>query len=143
MSLLLDTGVWFAKVHERDDHHEQAQALVAACMDGAHGSIYTTSDVVDETFTLVLSRAGAKGWGMIQDLGGLLGFTETQPTIAMVVDIDRSSRHAAWTLFESHYEDEGLSFTDCTSLVAIRRKGIDAIASFDDGFDGLVERIEG
>lgn len=141
MSILLDTGVWFGKVHVRDEHHEEAQSLIAACMDDVHGAVYTTTDVVDEVFTLALSRGGAKAAGMIQDLAGFLGFTDHQPTIATVIGIDVADQRAAWPLFERHYEDRQLSYTDCTSLLTIRERGIDRIASFDDGFDGLVETV--
>lgn len=143
MSILIDSGVWFGKLHERDGRHEDAQALLAACMEGVHGAIYTTSDIVDETLTLTLARGGDAGWGMIQDLGGYFGFTETQPQLATVLEVDPSLQAQAWTLFERHYEERGLSFTDCTSLVTMRERDIETIASFDDGFDGLVERVDG
>jgi predicted nucleic acid-binding protein len=78
---------------------------------------------------------------MVRDLAGYTGFTEDRPTIATVIDTGHRCQQKAWPVFERHYEDEGLSFTDCTSLVAIRRRGIDAIASFDDGFDGLVATV--
>jgi predicted nucleic acid-binding protein len=77
---------------------------------------------------------------MVRDLAGYTGFTEDRPTIATVIDTDHRCQQEAWPVFERHYH-KGLSFTDCTSLVAIRRRGIDAIASFDDGFDGLVGRV--
>jgi predicted nucleic acid-binding protein len=34
-----------------------------------------------------------------------------------------------------------MSFTDCTSLALMEMRGIEGIASFDSGFDGLVKRI--
>jgi predicted nucleic acid-binding protein len=36
----------------------------------------------------------------------------------------------------------GLSFTDCTSIATIENLGLEAIALFDRGFDGVVARIE-
>jgi predicted nucleic acid-binding protein len=141
VSILIDTGVWFGKLHGRDEHHEDAQSIVAACLDGEHGSVFTTTDIVDEAFALVRHRARGNGRGMVRDLAGYTGFTEDRPTIATVIDTDRRCQQEAWPVFERHYEDKGLSFTDCTSLVAIRRRGIDAIASFDDGFDGLVATV--
>lgn len=143
MSILIDSGAWFGKLHARDEHHEDAQAILTACLEGIHGPVYTTSDIVDETLTLTLARGGAAGWGMIQDLGGYFGFTKEQPQLATVLEIDRSIQIDAWTLFERHYDERGLSFTDCTSLAAMRDRGIDKIASFDERFDGLVERVDG
>ncbi len=141
MSILLDTGVWFGALHERDKNHEAAQGILAACMDGAHGPVYTTSDVMDEAFTLVLARTGQSGWGMVQALGGLVGFTDARPTVATVLEVSRTAQEDAWSVFQEHYEGKGLSLTDCTTLVMMEWYGIDAIASFDEGFDGLVERI--
>lgn len=143
MSILLDTGVWFAKLHERDENHEQAQAILAACMDGEHGAVFTTTDVVDEAFALILHRVRGDGWGMARQLAAFTGFTDEAPTIATVIDVDRPYQEEAWRIYEERFEDEGLSLTDGTSIVAMRRHGIDAIASFDPGFDGLVERVAG
>jgi predicted nucleic acid-binding protein len=47
---------------------------------------------------------------------------------------------AAWDKFRS-LRDRPLSFTDCTSLALMEKNGIESIASFDPGFDGLVKRI--
>lgn len=37
--------------------------------------------------------------------------------------------------------ERGLSFTDCTSIMLIKSRGIDNIMSFDGDFGGLVPRI--
>jgi predicted nucleic acid-binding protein len=47
---------------------------------------------------------------------------------------------AAWGKFRS-LGNRPLSFTDCTSLALMEKNGIESIASFDPGFDGLVKRI--
>jgi len=48
--------------------------------------------------------------------------------------------NATWELLKS-LKERFLSFTDCTSLALMEKNGIKRIASFDSGFDGLVERI--
>jgi hypothetical protein len=40
------------------------------------------------------------------------------------------------------YNDQELSFTDAVTVALCERRGIDAVLSFDDDFDGLVERVE-
>jgi predicted nucleic acid-binding protein len=35
-----------------------------------------------------------------------------------------------------------LSFTDATTVALVERHGIDAVLSFDDDFDGIVERVD-
>jgi len=39
------------------------------------------------------------------------------------------------------YADKKLSFTDCSIIELMINKGIDHLASFDGGFDGIVSRI--
>jgi len=39
------------------------------------------------------------------------------------------------------YADNKLSFTDCSIIELMKNKGIDQLASFDGGFDGIVSRI--
>lgn len=40
------------------------------------------------------------------------------------------------------YRDHSLSFTDAKSVALVERYDIDAVLSFDDDFDGIVERID-
>lgn len=141
MSLLVDTGVWSAYLHEDDEHHEHARAIVAACVEGRHGRVVATRDVVVETLTLLLARGLPRS--AAREFAALVGLEAdtSLPQLAAVLDVGTAGSREAWRLFRRHYEDKGLSFTDCTSLATVRRKGIDALASFDEGFDGLVERI--
>lgn len=44
-------------------------------------------------------------------------------------------------IFE-RYDDQDLSFTDATIVALVRRHDIDCILSFDDDFDGLVDRVD-
>lgn len=143
MSLLVDTGVWFAYIHEDDEHHEDAQAIVAASVDGRHGRVVTTRDVAVETLTLLLARGLPRS--AAQEFAALVGLeTDTSlPQLAAVLDVGTAGSREAWRLFRRHYEDKGLSFTDCTSLATMRRRGIGKIATFDEGFEGLVERVAG
>lgn len=45
------------------------------------------------------------------------------------------------TRFEQD-EDQALSFTDATSVALVDRHDLDAILSFDDDFDGIIDRVE-
>ncbi|MFC7076964.1 hypothetical protein [Haloarcula halophila] len=40
------------------------------------------------------------------------------------------------------YADHELSFTDATTVVLVEQHDIDAVPSFDDDFDGIVDRLE-
>ncbi len=43
---------------------------------------------------------------------------------------------------DERYDDHGLSFTDASLTECVEDEAIDAVLSFDDDFDGLVERID-
>lgn len=139
MSILLDTGVLAGFLNKDDANTDRAQAIIAACMDGEHGGVFTTSDVVDETFTLLLSRGAPLAHA--RQLSNQLGWEADKPPIAEVLEIDRAHRREAWRLFERHYEEKSLSYTDCTTLLMVRDRGIDKLATFDDDFEGLVETV--
>jgi predicted nucleic acid-binding protein len=47
----------------------------------------------------------------------------------------------AVSIFE-RYDDQQLSFTDASTIALCERHAIDAVVSFDDDFDGVVDRIE-
>lgn len=38
-------------------------------------------------------------------------------------------------------DDHGLSFTDATTVAIVKADGIDRVLSFDDDFDGLIDRL--
>lgn len=141
MSVLIDTSVWFAKVHERDDSHDLAQSFFSACLEGEHGPVYTTTDVVDEALTLALARGKSEAYGMVRDLAGFFGLRSYPPSVASVLDVDHSVQEEAWGLLKRHCDGKALSFTDCTSLVLARDYRVDAIASLDDDFEGLFPRV--
>ena len=45
------------------------------------------------------------------------------------------------TIFEQ-YDDHSLSFTDASTVALVEQHNVDAILSFDDDFDGVVDRID-
>lgn len=40
------------------------------------------------------------------------------------------------------YSDHGLSFTDAMTVTMVEHHDIDTVLSFDDDFDGIVDRLE-
>jgi len=54
--------------------------------------------------------------------------------------IDQEILEKGWITF-ARYRDKKLSFTDCSIIELVKNKGIDHLASFYVGFDGIVSRI--
>ncbi len=53
--------------------------------------------------------------------------------LVKLVSIDGATREAAWKLFKK-YDDQLLSFTDCTSFATMDRFQIQEAFTFDDDF---------
>jgi len=120
--VFVDTGAWFALSVKSDPDHVQAKKYV----DQNRDPLVTTDYVVDELLTLfVVRRKKAHGTEWLRDVlhGGGVELIRIAPT-----DFEEASQ-----VYE-HYTDKAWSFTDCTSLVVMRKIGITKAFSFDDHF---------
>ena len=55
--------------------------------------------------------------------------------------VGRSGFGRAIDLFD-HYSDERLSFTDATILAHVESRNVDYVRTFDEDFDGIVDRLD-
>ncbi|MFN4133792.1 MAG: type II toxin-antitoxin system VapC family toxin [Candidatus Hadarchaeales archaeon] len=134
MAIFLDTSVLIAARNVDDKNHTRAKELMRLMLKGEHGEIYTSDYVIDEAITLMLRRT--KRLKLAIDVGEYV-LSSSRITRLRVTD---EVFHAAWERFKS-LGKRPMSFTDCTSLALMEKVGIKGIASFDSGFDGLVQRI--
>jgi predicted nucleic acid-binding protein len=51
------------------------------------------------------------------------------------------STRRSLAVFE-RYDDQALSFTDATTAALLERHAVDGVLSFDDDFDGVVQRFD-
>ena len=125
--IFLDTGFLFAFYCADDGRHSEAAELMKAIVSKEHGAAHVSDYVVDELASLVFSKAGkAKAVDVARNV---LGSFE-------VIYMDRIAFGEAVSLFE---KEASLSFTDCSTLVLMKRHGIKLLATFDSGFRGKVK----
>ena len=134
MAVFIDTGVFVALRNADDEFHGRSIELMKQALKGGFGRIVTSDYVVDEAITTALVRT--KRHDLAVDLGEYI--LESPRITKLPVDEDIFKK--AWQKFKL-LKDKPLSFTDCTSLTIIEKKGIKHIMSFDSGFDGVVPRI--
>jgi predicted nucleic acid-binding protein len=132
LSVFIDTGIFVAVRNAADKDHRRGKELMRR--KGEFGAAYTSDYVIDEAITTALTRT--KRLELAIDIGE---FILSSPRI-IKLRVSEDAFNAAWELFKS-LKERFLSFTDCTSLALMEKNGIERIASFDSGFDGLVERI--
>lgn len=139
MSVFVDTGVFYAH-HDTDaNRHEDAVAAFDDLLDGSYGQPYTSDYVLDETVTLTRVRTGS--FDAADTVAGRVLGEDPFPDVFETIDVGPDDVREALETFR-RYDDHDLSFTDATILRLCDSRGIDAVLSFDDDFDGLVDRIE-
>jgi len=139
MTVLVDTGVLYAD-HDRDSsRHGTAGAALGAVYDGTLGQPYISDYVYDESVTLTVTRTGSPDAG--RRLGKRLRGEASFPAVYEMLHVSPELFADAVDIFE-RYDDQRLSFTDATTVAFAETNDIDTVLSFDDDFDGLVDRTD-
>jgi predicted nucleic acid-binding protein len=139
MTVLVDTGVLCAD-HDTDaTRHDAASTALEAVYDGEFGHPYVSDCVFDEAVTLTRKRTGSQQ--AATQLSDRLRGQGQYPRVFELLHVSAAVFADAVSVFE-RYDDQSLSFTDATIIALIERHDIDGVLSFDDDFDGLVDRIE-
>ena len=63
------------------------------------------------------------------------------PSVYELLRVSNTGFADSVDIFE-RYDDQELSFTDATTVALCDRYDIESVLSFDDDFDGLVDRID-
>jgi uncharacterized protein len=134
MAVFVDTGIFVALNNSVDNHHSRARELFKQALKGDFGAIFTSDYIIDEAVTTALARTKRKDLAI--DLGK---YIIESPRITKIW-VTEDTFNQTWKKFRD-LKDKPLSFTDCNSLVLMETRGIKKIMSFDQGFDGLTERI--
>lgn len=138
MSVFIDTGVFYAH-HDADAsrHEPGVTALNHVLASTEYGRVLTSDYVYDEVVTLTHRRTGdiADGIEVGRRIRG-----DGYPDAIELLYSSAASFEATVDTYES-YADQDLSFTDAMTVVMVERHDIDAVLSFDDDFDGVVDRL--
>ncbi len=125
ISVLLDSSVLVAFRNEKDEHHDKAVKIMGDVTGGKYGTAIISDYIFDETVTVCLSRT--KSMGITKDFGNHLLHSQM-----VFFKITESLFREAWNIF---CNSSRLSFTDASSLAAIKAIGISHIATFDGSLE--------
>ena len=130
-ALFVDTGAFYARADEDDDHHETATSLFADIRSGnvPYRPIYTSQAVLSEVATLALYKLGHET--AVRALRAIVGAESIN-----VLTVDRGAFDVASDQFE-RYSDQQISFVDQTSCVLAEERDIDRMFAFDSDFRTL------
>ena len=138
MSVLCDTSFLWAARNLRDSHHARAVELLRELLRGEHGKPHLTDLIFMEAVTLALARTGRHSAAV--GTGDMLRQERGGKRLFLLHHVTPNHVEAAWKELCRH-TDKALSMTDWTSVVVARELELDAIVSFDEGFDGLFPRL--
>lgn len=140
MSVFVDTGLFYALQNQRDVNHDAAQTAFDAVTRGSeYGAVYSSDYVYDEAVTLVQARTGS--FSEAKTVGDRILGRSGFPDAVSMLHVTERDFDAAVECFE-RYRDHGLSFTDATTVALVERHDVDRVLSFDDDFDGVVDRLD-
>ena len=139
MTVLVDAGVFCAQADRAANRHEVAIDALQTIFKGEYGQPYTSDYVFDEVVTLTLARTEnhEKAVRIGQRIRGEGGF----PSLIRLQYVTPPIFDDAVEVFE-RYDDQQLSFTDETTVALLRHHDIDSVLSFDDDFDGIIDRLD-
>jgi len=139
MSVFVDTGVFYAH-HDRDaTRHEAATEAMDRSLSGEFGRIFTSDYVFDETVTLTRSHTGR--FADAKSVGDRIRGVGDYPEAVEMLYVDEEVFEAAVAAFE-RYDDRPISFTDATTVALVEEHDLDAVMTFDEDFDGVVDRLD-
>lgn len=123
MSILVDTGAWYAIADESDRHH---RAAVEFYVERAGQSRFVTTELIlAETWALLSSHLGRPA---------ALTFWETlREARITILTADAPDLEAAWRIV-SAYSDQDFSFVDCVTVAVMERLGMREAFAFDAHF---------
>ncbi len=132
MKVFIDTGGFIARYHSKDEHHDNAMDYLQKIesREADVRKLYTSDYVIDETITTIFARTTS--FEVAKKCGEAI---ITSKAVERLL-INEETFRQAWEFFKAR-GDIGLSFTDATSMVLVRKKGIDAVFTFDSHFAKL------
>jgi predicted nucleic acid-binding protein len=123
--VFVDTSAFVAFMDKRDPRHKEALTAFGA-LQKRNIELVTTDFILDETITMVLSRAGHQ---KAVEVGEHILTSKA----LMLIWLDTAIKIKAWEYFKRH-KDKNYSFTDCTSFVVMKEMKIKHYIAFDEHF---------
>lgn len=123
MSILVDTGAWYALANGSDDHHNEARTFFTQ---RARTTPFLTTDLIlAETWALLTSHLGRQA-----ALRFWAGLRETRIPI---LTPDPPDPEAAWRIAHA-FPDQAFSLVDCMTFAIMERLEINDAFTFDAHF---------
>jgi len=129
LKVFIDTWGWITLTNKREQRHEEVQNFYRTLRAGK-GVLYTTNDVLNETFTLLFRRLSLKQAFLSLDI-----IEEAiKINYLIVVWITEERFEKAKELRHKFSDKPLISFTDLTSIVVMQELDISEVLTEDNHF---------
>jgi len=140
MAIFLDSCFYFALLAKKDVHHQRAQTLWQEIAIGTYGKIYSSDYVLDESLTLLNIRTHGKRTDLLLKMNAL--FLGIKPLASLIKIEPNWLEEISKLQLKLTKDNEPVSFTDASNIVACKKNQISHIISFDGHFEGLLDQIK-
>jgi len=128
--VFIDTWGWLALGHRKDAHHHEVK-VVYKQLRAKGARLYTSDYVLDELISLLFRREIFEE--SVRFLDGLLNASEKG---LLTIERITSARFASTWLLRKKFQDKTrISFTDLTSMVLMKERGIQVVLTDDEHFE--------
>jgi len=137
VTVVVDTGVFFAYYSLRDKHHLDSIALIVHLVEGKWGRAYITNHILDETLNILKYRLSPETSKAFLD-----AFINNE--VVKVIYPNEELELIALDIFRENISRKGFSYTDAVTVAVVRRLKIGYLLSYDvRSFSGFVDSIIG
>jgi len=137
LTVIVDTGVFFAFYSLKDRYHLDSLALIVHLIEGKWGRAFITNHILDETLNILKYKLSYKTANAFIEV-----FIDRD--LIKVLYTDREIEEEALRIFKENISRKGFSYTDAITVAVIREYGINYLLTYDErSFTGLVENIVG
>jgi predicted nucleic acid-binding protein len=138
MALFIDTNVFLDALHGKNTRGDRARELIKKALSNEYGAVYTSDYVLDEYVSASVGQSRDKNHKTKQDALEKIreGEKLIQDSAIELLHVDEETIGQAKVCFNK-YASYGLTLTDWTIAVLMRKNRIDKIITFDAGFERL------
>lgn len=135
--IIIDTNFFVALINTRDNNHPRAIELLKEISNNIYGQRITIDYVLDEAITTTWVRT--KKQNLVKNIYEMI---YGNISIYDLKTVTENLITKAWDIHNQYFsEKKPLSFTDCMIIAFATEHAIKYVLSFNDEFDGILNRI--
>ena len=128
--IFIDTWAWLALADKRDNNHEIAKATYEKVKKQSH---ITSDFIIDELITLLFrSVSNEKAVLFLEAV-----FKKAETMQLQIIAVDKNTFSKAWELRKKYNDKPDISFTDFTSFIIMKERGINRVFTGDKHFKSV------